>query len=148
MELKVEIDCRTSGYLNLLFASSSTSSAQRLVRSLRPSSPPLHLDPSLVLHHSPAPMDKKLQKMEKKLAAAQGLQVPPYNSAKPHTPAYNINLDHQVAAGVAKKSPADKQLQRDAKAIVKKSMVHACSASLDPASACSCVPTPAPFQFR
>jgi hypothetical protein len=31
----------------------------------------------------------------------------------------------QVAASVAKKTPADKQLQRDARAIVKKSMVHA-----------------------
>jgi hypothetical protein len=29
----------------------------------------------------------------------------------------------QVASGVAKKTPADKQLQRDAKAIIKKSMV-------------------------
>ncbi len=56
-------------------------------------------------------------------------------------------LDPQVAAGVAKKSPADKQLQRDAKAIVKKSMVPACSASLDPACACSRALTPAPLQL-
>jgi hypothetical protein len=67
-------------------------------------------------------MDKKLQKMEKKLAAASGLQV----CAPAAVRCFRLSrllAALQVAAGVAKKTPADKQLQRDAKAIVKKSMV-------------------------
>jgi hypothetical protein len=71
-------------------------------------------------------MDKKLLKMEKKIAAASGLQV---SAAAPYS-SHNPDLDSQphpgfqIAGGV-KKTAADKQLQRDAKAIVKKSMVHA-----------------------
>ena len=69
MELKVEIDCRTSGYLNLLFASSSTSSAQHLLfHSLRPSSPPLHFVTILWCFATPLrPWTKSFKKWKRNL---------------------------------------------------------------------------------
>jgi len=98
------------------------------VCSIFPSTPSLL--PFLAVQHlkrTACAMDKKLQKMEKKLAAASGMQVSAMNRRLSCSCAHPQPPPLQVA-GVAKKTPAEKQLQRDAKAIVKKSMVHAAAA--------------------